>query len=271
MISINKLTGLPHKTRIRKIILILQAEEKKLKFGGEPEYAYLTSVFRLLQENNRLDQDIREYIDLELAKWNKAADLRRILNNVRNGLLRSLNAEPAEWDLLDPLSGELDGSARRIFPICVFLEDIRSPYNVGAIFRSAESFGVERIYISAGTPPPTHTRAQKTARGAVDLIPWQSTDLSLFEDMEGVFALEVGGTPVEEFPFPDSGVVLVGSEELGLSSEALHLAERKAGRVAILLAGAKRSLNVAVAFGILIQYWFSRLIRQEANILPGEK
>lgn len=271
MISITKLAGLPGKTRIRKIILILQAEEKKLKFGGEPEYAYLAAVFRLLQENTRLERDIREYIDLELAKWNRGVDAGRIINNVRNGLLRSLNAEPAEWDLLDPLSGELDRRVRRILPISVFLEDVRSPYNVGAIFRSGESFGVERIYLSAGTPLPTHTRAQKTARGAVDMIPWQRADLSQFEDMEGVFALEVGGTPVEQFRFPDSGIVLVGSEELGLSPEALRLAERKAGRVTIPLAGAKRSLNVAVAFGILNQYWFSRLIRLETNILPGEE
>jgi TrmH family RNA methyltransferase len=54
----------------------------------------------------------------------------------------------------------------------------------------------------------------------------------------------------------------VGSEELGLSPEALALAESSAGRVSIAMAGARASLNVAVAFGILMQAWYSRLAPQ---------
>jgi TrmH family RNA methyltransferase len=75
----------------------------------------------------------------------------------------------------------------------------------------------------------------------------------------GIFALELGGSPIGEFAFPARGIVLVGSEELGLSPEALRLADRSLGRVSIPQAGAKRSLNVAVAFGILMQRWFSVL------------
>jgi TrmH family RNA methyltransferase len=77
--------------------------------------------------------------------------------------------------------------------------------------------------------------------------------------MTGVFALEIGGTPIDSFDFPPSGVVLVGSEELGLSPEALQLADRQCGRVSIPLGGAKRSLNVSVAFGILMHAWHRAL------------
>ena len=62
--------------------------------------------------------------------------------------------------------------------------------------------------------------------------------------------------------FPVAGVVLVGSEELGLSPEALRLADEKRGRVSIPLAGAKRSLNVSVAFGILMYAWQASLSRK---------
>jgi TrmH family RNA methyltransferase len=81
--------------------------------------------------------------------------------------------------------------------------------------------------------------------------------------MNGVFALELGGTPIDRFNFPRGGVVLVGSEELGLSPEAIRLADAQGGRVSIPLGGAKRSLNVSVAFGILMHAW-RRSLTQEA-------
>ena len=91
-------------------------------------------------------------------------------------------------------------------------------------------------------------------------LPWEVAELeSLQGAAGGLFALELGGTPLERFAFPSSGTVLVGSEELGLSPEALGLAENGLGRVSIPLAGSKRSLNVAVAFGILMQAWRSSL------------
>ncbi|MFP4430621.1 MAG: TrmH family RNA methyltransferase, partial [Spirochaetaceae bacterium] len=72
-----------------------------------------------------------------------------------------------------------------------------------------------------------------------------------------VFALETGGRPLEEFAFPPSGVVLIGNEELGLSREARALAGDRV--CTIPMAGAKGSLNVAVAVGILLHAWWSRM------------
>ena len=193
------------------------------------------------------------------------------LNRIRNSLLRALGAEPAEWDLLFAEAQKLDASSRTVFPLRVYLEELRSPYNVGAIFRTAEAFGVERIYLSPGSPSPDHPRAQRTARGTAQVVPWSYSPLSLLESEEGVFALELGGTPVGEFAFPPCGIVLVGSEELGLSPEALRIAEAGAGRVCLPMAGAKRSLNVAVAFGILMYAWFTRLAAPETHRPPGQE
>ena len=74
-----------------------------------------------------------------------------------------------------------------------------------------------------------------------------------------VFVLETGGTDIADFVFPKEGTVIIGSEELGVSPEALARAEY--GRVSIPMTGLKASLNVGVAFGILMQAWVSALRR----------
>jgi TrmH family RNA methyltransferase len=78
----------------------------------------------------------------------------------------------------------------------------------------------------------------------------------LGEEWRPLIALETGGTPVSEFAFPTAGTLLLGSEELGLSREALDLA---GARVSIPMAGEKRSLNVGVACGIALERWASAL------------
>jgi TrmH family RNA methyltransferase len=194
--------------------------------------------------------------------------VRRALNRTRHALLASLHTEPAEWDLLAP-GGELDASARTVLPLAVYLEEVRSPFNVGSIFRTAEAFGVERILLAEGTASPRHPRAEKTSRGAVAVLPWEYVERTWLHGRSGIVALELGGTPLSSFRFPERGVLLVGSEELGLSPESLELAEAGAGRVSIPMAGAKRSLNVAVAVGIVLQAWYTRLRGGEAYGAPG--
>jgi TrmH family RNA methyltransferase len=74
-----------------------------------------------------------------------------------------------------------------------------------------------------------------------------------------VFALETGGIPLTEFPFPERGLLIAGSEELGVSPQALAAADASLGRVSIPVYGAKASLNVSVAFGIALENWGRRL------------
>jgi RNA methyltransferase, TrmH family len=179
----------------------------------------------------------------------------RAVNAIRNRLLLDMGAEPSEWDFTTGEGAGLAATARRVFPFRVYAEDIRSPFNVGSLFRTAECFGVRELLLSPDTPLPTHPRAAKSARGCAEVVPWRVAELDELRDDPGLFALELGGTPVAEFDFPREGTVIVGSEELGVSPEALALAGRARGRVTIPLYGAKQSLNVAVAFGILMSAW----------------
>ncbi len=255
MFPLTKLGELPPRTRLRKISRILQSLEVGLMGGAPPDPDYLARLAELANDaaNRRMGSPL---LPSGLASLPPAA-LLRALNQARHDILRELGSEPAEWDLVAPETGRLDRSQVTVRPLAVYLEDLRSPYNVGSIFRTAEAFGVQRVLLSPRTPLPTHPRAERTARGAGQAIPWETADLDRVRGETGVFALEVGGTPLERFPFPGRGLVLVGSEELGLSPEALSLADASSGRVSIPMAGAKRSLNVAVAFGILMHAWYA--------------
>jgi TrmH family RNA methyltransferase len=143
----------------------------------------------------------------------------------------------------------------------VFLEDIRSPFNVGSMFRSAESFGVEKVFLSPLCADPNHPRAQRSSMGCVSAVPWQRINLD--ELTAPLFVLETGGTDMNDFDFPSHGTMIVGSEELGASPLALELAEKSLGRVTIKTFGAKGSINAGTAFGIALQAWANYLAAKE--------
>src|SRR5208337_988181 len=128
--------------------------------------------------------------------------LLRGLNALRHAILSALHAEPAEWDLVNVNTGRLDRSAVGPFPMDIYLEDVRSPFNVGSIFRTAEAFGARRILLSPRTPLPSHPRALRTSLGTTTVLPWEQAELTAVESMDGVFALELGGISIDRFPFP---------------------------------------------------------------------
>jgi TrmH family RNA methyltransferase len=254
--TLRRLARLGPRQRLAKAARILQGAEEALGRGQQPDAAYLRELGAMIAE---WTDGSAAGAARALAASNETG-LARAANALRHALLATLGAEASEWDLLAS-DGELDRTTVRVHPIAVYLEDLRSPFNVGSIFRTAEAFGVGRLILSPRTPPPTHPRAERTARGAGRAVPWAVGELADLDVAGGVFALEVGGLDIGAFSFPAAGTVLVGSEELGLSPEALRLAEKSLGRVSVPLAGAKRSLNVSVAFGILMHRWHEALER----------
>jgi RNA methyltransferase, TrmH family len=259
---LSKLGELSPRTRHRKIARILQGIEVQAAAGVPPDSGYLADLLAHLGEGTPpAVQEAAAVLAREIPSGAEAGVLRAV-NGLRHALLATLGAEPAEWDLVDSSTGRLDRSEVRTLPMRVYLEELRSPFNVGSIVRSAEAFGVERLLLSARTPAPDHPRARRTSLGAHGVLPWQRADLGSLAGSEGLFALELGGVSIDQFPFPARGIVLVGSEELGLSPEALRMADAGLGRVSIPLGGAKRSLNVSVAFGILVHAWRSAIIQR---------
>ena len=96
--------------------------------------------------------------------------------------------------------------------------------------------------------------------GCIETMGWTRCSLDELPEDKPVFVLETGGTPLQEFKFPKEGIVIIGSEELGVSPEALKRADY--GRVTIPMTGLKASLNVGVAFGILMQAWVEALTKE---------
>ena len=188
-------------------------------------------------------------------------DERRTCNVARNHLLAIIGTFPAEWDLvIAPHAVTRDESgvvkARDFFSgVYVYAEDIRSPFNLGSIFRTAEAFGAEKLFLSPGCTDPLQRRAVRSGMGCVELLGYERKRLEELPSDIPVFVLETGGTPISKFAFPEKGICIIGSEELGVSPAALERATL--GCVSIPLKGMKASLNVGVAFGILMAHWVS--------------
>jgi len=271
MVTIYKLEKLPRNQRLRKVASVFAAAERRLCSGAGAsagDLRYFSGIAEFLSRDPLFAQPARDAFAAASGVFARAAipgetcgDARRSLNEARHILLAETGRSQADWDFFDG-DGRLDPARRRVFPgMRVYLDDVRSPFNVGAMFRSAESFGAERIFVSRFCADPGHARAQRTAMGCVDVLPWERGDP--FADRgEAVFALETGGTPLAEFAFPRRGLLIVGSEELGVSPRALAVADASLGRVSIPCYGAKGSLNVSVAFGIAMQAWAARLVEQ---------
>lgn len=279
MLSLFKLAKLPDKTRLRKISLVIQAMERGIIRGEPPDTRYLREICAAALDRGWLPENLiglfealsevsrsgaggivgnADKPDVYARAGEEADRLLRLLNNARHGLLTHLGTEPAEWDFFYAAPAAGEAVPRAAYSFRIYLEDIRSPFNVGAIFRTAEAFGAEKILLSPWSASPEHARAERAAMGCTGILPWERAEIALLEREPNLFALEQGGTPLDSFAFPAEGTVIVGSEELGVSPEALRLADSRLGRVSIPLYGRKASLNVSVAFGILMQAWTSR-------------
>ncbi len=272
MITIRKLSTLKPRTRLRKIVRLL--EEAELALAGEtdrilPEHAYLARIGEIaaaaeeagpgtpLERVKRAGRSLAE-LCAGGAGAPDEVELHRALNSLRHALLAHLGEEASEWDLLRPREGV--AVPARTLPITVYLEDIRSPFNVGSIVRTSAAFGIERVVLSPDCAPMDHPRALRSAMGAERLIRVERAGLEPTAlSAPHIFALEHGGTPLSAFRFPQAGVVILGSEELGVSPEALRIADERDGRVTIPLGGPKVSLNVGVAAGVLLSAWVERL------------
>lgn len=266
MIEPGKLFQLEGGQKRRKLALtfgalerdILGIAEKGTEYNfGLPRAEYIRQVTAVLLRDPKLGEE--DGARLRTLLETEPLDELRLCNYARNALLAIIGTFPAEWDLvIAPHSSGVseDGTvrARDFFPgVCVYAEDIRSPFNIGSIFRTAEAMGAEKVYISPHCIDPTQPRAIRSGMGCIETLGWERRSLSEIPDDLPVFALETGGTDINEFKFPKQGICIIGSEELGVSPEAL--ARATYGTVTIPMKGLKASLNVGVAFGILMQKW----------------
>ncbi len=155
-------------------------------------------------------------------------------------------------------------------PVTLLLNNIRSMYNVGAFFRSADGAGVERLLLSGITAHPPENAIRKTALGAEERVAWQAVSdaveavRNLQHHGYEIAAIETSPQAVDLFDWrPGYPVcVLFGHEVDGLPNELL---DRCDSHVRIPMLGLKHSLNVASA-GAVVMY---ELLRKYRGLRSG--
>ena len=147
----------------------------------------------------------------------------------------------------------------RKLPLTVVLDDVRSLHNVGAVFRSADAFRVEAVYLCGITATPPHPEIHKTALGGEDSVDWRYFDTAA-EAIgqlrgEGVFVYSVeqveGSTKLQDLQLDTSRryAVVLGNEVKGVHQEVVDMSD---GCLEIPQFGTKHSLNVSVTAGIVM-------------------
>ncbi|HTV00502.1 MAG TPA: TrmH family RNA methyltransferase [Luteitalea sp.] len=144
-----------------------------------------------------------------------------------------------------------------VLPVTVVLHQVRSLYNVGSFFRTADGAGVREMVLSGITARPPRKEIAKTALGAEDSVPWTAVDdlpawMETFASGGGqLAAVETSDTAIDLHDWQPTWpvAVLFGHEVDGLPPDVL---ERCHVHVRVPMLGIKRSLNVATAGGVVL-------------------
>jgi len=144
-------------------------------------------------------------------------------------------------------------------PIVVVLENIRSAYNVGSVFRTADAFLIEAIYICGYTAQPPHKEIKKTALGAEETISWKHFETTaeamaeLRESGYKIYAVEQveGSYQLQNFKNDpaEKVAVIFGNEVAGVEQSTILASD---GCIEIPQLGMKHSLNIATAAGVVL-------------------
>jgi tRNA G18 (ribose-2'-O)-methylase SpoU len=151
-------------------------------------------------------------------------------------------------------------------PLILVLDDIRSLHNIGSVFRTADAFLIEKIYLCGITATPPNKEIHKTALGATETVTWQHND-SVLEVINKLKKENITTLAIEQV---ESAVFLqdfkvekgqkyalvFGNEVYGVSQEAVALCD---GCIEIPQLGTKHSLNISVSAGIVVWDLFQKL------------
>ena len=168
-------------------------------------------------------------------------------------------------DELNRVSRE-EFKAQAKIPLVVVMDNVRSMYNVGSIFRTCDAFSVERLLLCGITACPPHKEITKTALGATESVDWAHYDTTVEAVAElkrqgyKVFAVEQVDTSVmldRMEIVPEKTAIVLGNEVFGVDDAVLALCD---GAIEIPQNGTKHSLNVSIAGCIVIWEFFKKMI-----------
>ncbi len=146
--------------------------------------------------------------------------------------------------------------SRNKIPLYLILDNLRSSFNIGSIFRTAECLGISEILLCGYSATPKNIKVRKTAMGTENYVKWKyfekTEDAILYLRNKNIkiFALETttNSKSIYEVEFPPKCALLLGNEALGISEKILNLTD---DIINIPIAGWKNSLNVGVCFAVV--------------------
>ncbi len=150
-------------------------------------------------------------------------------------------------------------------PVIIILDDVRSLHNIGSVFRTADAFLLEKIYLCGITATPPNKEIHKTALGATDTVAWEYREAiaPLITELHAadisVYAVEQVENSIllQDFNIPKKKLALIfGNEVFGVSQQAIELCD---GSIEIPQLGSKHSLNISVSTGIVVWDLFSKI------------
>ena len=278
MIARNKFVKLNIKQKIYKIASVLRAMEKKLKapqetapvlekhlpelalyldcLAPEKDHPKIASAFAILE--NYLGKPGSWYPvsgDSVFGGTDNPSGLVKTVNLCFHELLVLIGEEVGE-KFYDVRRFDSPLGVRR-FPLAAILDNIRSPFNVGSIFRSADAFGVSGLALCGITPCPQSVKIERTAMGTIGTVNWKYHKETAGAVAEyrakgwRVIAIETveGAVPVREIGDFRETCFVFGNEEFGITDEILKLCD---GIASIPVVGMKNSINVANSFAAVM-------------------
>ena len=162
-----------------------------------------------------------------------------------------------------PTLAELSTKDR--FPLYALCENIRSLYNVGSIFRTSDAIRLEKLFLTGYTGYPPRKEIDKTALGSVDSVEWEHSEntIEVVRQLKNrkiqIIALEhtTNSVSYDTFEFKFPFCLLLGNEVEGLTDQLIQEADVA---IEIPMFGLKQSLNVSVAYGVVMYHALGKLL-----------
>ncbi len=159
------------------------------------------------------------------------------------------------------------------FPIYSVLDNVRSMYNVGSVFRTSDATRIEKLVLSGMTAYPPRKEIEKTALGSVESVPWEYYK----DSVEAVTSLKSQGIRIVAVEHTDQSIdyrhldvsfpiaLVFGHEVNGVKDEIIALADHA---IEVPMYGVKQSLNLSVAYGIVVYQFVFQYLEQKKAIQP---
>jgi len=250
---------------IHKLFIGLEQESK----DGEFDHMFLGELIQAISELEKSDDPILQ----KLAKYKDSLNSKmtvRHLATIAVPFERYLKKNITDSDFMIS-SFDRDHLVTARVPLHFIIDNMRSAFNVGSIFRTADTLGAQKIWLTGYTPTPHQIQVERAALGAAFILEWEQKNFKecvqdLMRQGFYIVALETSPQALDisvDFNFDKPTAFVIGNERFGLDKDQIEMAHevRK-----IPTYGIKNSLNAAVAAAIAGYEWRKQYNEQKIKV-----